>query len=215
MFWNIGKLAIHPRKALSMMMKINIKIWEAGRARGLSNGLEVLCVLKKCPHSEKLNYCFRGFEEKKVECFVVTHICWHVDTQFVERQQVMIFVSCFNDPCSTLGFGDCRESLCYVNYVSSPKQKCALIGPNIQLYPKQKHYNDKKLIFPIALFHSFPTVALFWQRARGSQTLNLPDCSDLWRPVSNSINCISSALLAKSSSNTSSYQLAAALRTSF
>ena len=91
----------------------------------------------------------------------------------------------------------------HVYNVLSPKQKCALVGPNIQLYPKQKHYNDKKLIFPIALFHSFPTVALFWQRARGSQTLNLPDCSDLWRRVSNSINCISSALLAKSSSNTS------------
>ena len=91
----------------------------------------------------------------------------------------------------------------HVYNVSSPKRKCALVGPNIQLCPKQKHYNDKKLIFPIALFHSFPTVALFWQRARGSQTLNLPDCSDLWRQVSNSINCISSALLAQSRSNTS------------
>ena len=115
----------------------------------------------------------------------MTHICWHVDTQFVERQQVMIFVSCFNDPCSTLGFGAWRESLCYVNYVSSPKQKCALVGPNIQLYPKQKHYNDKKLIFPTALFHSFPTVALFWQRARGSQTCQIAaTCDDEFQTLS-------------------------------
>ena len=72
-----------------------------------------------------------------------------------------------------------------VNYVSSPKKKCALVGPNIQLYPKQKHYNDKKVIFPIALFHSFPTVALFWQRARGSQTYQIAaTCDDQFQTLS-------------------------------
>ena len=103
MFWNIGKLAIHPRKALSMMMKINIKIWEAGE--GLVKWVRSLMCTKKVSPFRETQLLLEDLKKKKVECFVVTHICWHVDTQFVERRQVIISASCFNDPCSTLGFG--------------------------------------------------------------------------------------------------------------